>query len=107
MNTLMNGIINTLLEEGISITLLKENGVIKYDLNTGMKSHLIISESSFGLIKCEGRYDHVAFVESYMELLREVKNCMQGQDYLNFYWEKLLSKEGLLKKTITTQVSYA
>lgn len=38
MNTLMTKIIYKLLDEGISITLLKENGVIKYNLNTGMKS---------------------------------------------------------------------
>lgn len=104
---LIEEIIGKLLDNGIEITLKKENGVIKYDLNTGMKSTLIISEGSFGTIKCESRYDHSSYADDYRDILHEVKYCLHGRDFMNQHWEKLLLKEGLLTKTITTEVSYS
>lgn len=107
MNPILTNVIDKLLDEGIEITLKKENGIIKYDLNTGMKSGMIISDGGYDTIRCEGRYERDTIVDTYRAVLWEVKLCLCGRDFMNYYWEKLLIKEGLLTKTITTQVSYA
>lgn len=102
--------IDKLLDNGIEITLKKENGVVWYDLNTGMKSHLWIAKSpnpggdETGIT--QGRYEHKGSFDTWYDLLWEVRGCMHGRDFMHSAWRDLLVKEGVLKVIASTAVRY-
>jgi hypothetical protein len=98
-------IIDRLLDEGIEIRLSKKEGLRWYDLDTGMKSGLLIAEESEGVYRYQGRYFDGLF-KDYGDLLREVKECRCGRDYANSKWLDLLTAEGLLTKVTQTTVTY-
>lgn len=101
-------IIRQLLQSGIQITLRWDNDRIIHDLNTGMKSHLYIAwDESVEAIRCWGRYDHEATVDSFNGLLWEVKNCMHGRDFADAAWIDLLVNNGILTRHVTTTVTYS
>lgn len=101
-----------LLDNGIEITLKKQDGVVWYDLNTGMKSHLWIAKSpnpgGDETAISQGRYDHKGSIDTWSDLLWEVKGCLHGRDFMAGSWQDLLVAEGMLKvtKTTTTTVNY-
>jgi hypothetical protein len=97
-------IISRLLDEKIKITIFKEDGLIWYDLNTGMKSHLYIADD--GEFKYKGRYDKEGEFETFGELLRIVSGCRHGRDFANEDWMNLLVKEELLEKVVETKITY-
>ena len=104
--------IDKLLDNDIEITLKKENGVVWYDLNTGMKSHLWISKSpnpgGDETAISQGRYEHRGSIDTWSDLLDEVKGCLHGRDFMSADWQDLLVKEGRLtvKTKTTTTITY-
>jgi hypothetical protein len=97
-------IISRLLDEKITITIFKEDGLIWYDLNTGMKSHLYIADD--GEFKYKGRYDKEGEFETFEDLLSIVSGCRYGRDFANEDWMNLLVKEELLEKVVETKITY-
>jgi hypothetical protein len=91
-----NEIIERLLDEGIEIVMSKEDGTVWYNLNTMMKSELLIAEKGDNYIY-KARYGKAGEFETYRELLRLATNCMHGRDFANHHWIALLVKEGYLK----------
>ena len=89
-------IISRLLDEKISITLFKEDNVVWYDLNTGMKSHLHIADD--GEFKYKGRYNKEGKFETFDDLLSIVSGCRYGRDFANANWMDLLVKEEVLER---------
>ncbi len=86
-----NAIIGRLLDENISISLSKDDGVGWFDLNTGMKSHLHISEGENGRHKYRQRYGITGEFETFDDLVRIASSCRCGRDYVNEHWDRLLS----------------
>jgi hypothetical protein len=100
-----------LLDNGIEIVLKKQDGVVWYDLQTGMKSELLIAKSpNHGdeTAISKGRYGHEGSIDTWDDLMYEVKNCLHGRDFMSSAWQDLLVKEGYLtvKTTTTTTVTY-
>lgn len=100
-----NYIIEKLLKQGIEITLFWEHDKFKYNLNTGMKSHLYIFEEN-GNYCYEGRYKKTGTFFDLYELYDIVSSCMCGRDFGNQRWIDLLVESGYLTKTIETKISY-
>lgn len=104
--------IDKLLDGGIEITLTKQDGILWYNLNTSMKSDLLIAKSpnpgGDEIAISKGRYGHEGSIETWGDLMREVKGCLHGRDYMSYDWQELLLAEGMLKvtKTTTTTVDY-
>jgi hypothetical protein len=57
---------------------------------------LSIKSLDDGSINCYGRYDYVANIESWEELLYEVKGCLYGRDFINNDWLKVLVDKNIL-----------
>lgn len=106
MNNIFN-IVESLVKEGIEVTLQwdEDKKAIRYDLNTGMKSHCHLVEVNDTVI-AEMRYGKTAIIEDYQDVLSEVKGCMCGRDYLNSSWLTLLLREGLMRSETKTQTTY-
>lgn len=103
-------IIDKLLDNGIEITVKKEDGIVWYDLNTQMKSELLIAKSpnkSEEVAITKGRYGPEGPVYSWDGLMSEVKSCLHGRSYMASSWEELLTKEGFLVVETTTVKSYS
>jgi hypothetical protein len=102
--------IDKMLDNGIEITLKKENGVVWYDLNTGAKSHLWVAKSpnpgGDETAISQGRYGHKGSINTWSDLMWEVKDCLCGRDYMATNWEGLLAKEGILKVHTKTTTTY-
>ena len=86
-----DSIIDRLLDEGICITMEKDEGVVWFDLNTNMKSHLHISKGENGCHNYRARYDLTGEFETFDELVERASDCMCGRDYAHPAWAKLLS----------------
>lgn len=88
-------IVEKLLKGGIFVEMSYDNQleVIKYDLNTGMKSHCHLYEKD-GVTKADMRYDETAIIEDYEDILSAVVGCLHSRGYLNCNWHTLLSNEG-------------
>lgn len=102
--------IDKLLDNGIEITLKKQDGVVWYDLNTGMKSHLWIAKSpdpgGDETAIAKGRYGCKGSIDTWSDLLFEVKGCLHGRDFMHSAWKELLVKEDMLEVITTTTVRY-
>jgi hypothetical protein len=98
-----DSLIETLVNKDIEITMKLWEGKIVYDLNTAMKSHLLLryDEADKECIYY-GRYDATGSVSNYNNLLREVKGCLHGRDFGNQAWIDLLVEEGVLEVEVTT-----
>lgn len=103
-------IIDKLLDNGIEITLKKQDGVVWYDLNTGMKSHLWITKdedyADGPFAKYQARYDESGTIRGWSDLMWVAKQCKYGYDFINTSWCELLVKEGMLQVITKTTVSY-
>ena len=101
-----------LLDNGIEIVLKKQDGVVWYDLQTMMKSDLLIAKSpnpgGDETAISKGRYGHEGSIDTWEGLMFEVKRCLHGRDFMSSAWQDLLVKEGYLtvKTTTTTTVTY-
>ncbi len=93
-------LIDKLLDNGIEITLIKKEGVVWYDLNTQMKSDLLVAkplDSEHGEIAItQGRYGHEGVIYDWSCLVKEVRGCLHGRDFMNGAWQELLMKEEAL-----------
>jgi hypothetical protein len=87
----LNDLVHELVIEGIRITMeyRPDLGVIIYDLNTGMKSHAWLYQKDDD-IRMAMRYDRDVVIESYSDVIAEVRGCMCGRDYLSSDWSKVL-----------------
>jgi hypothetical protein len=101
-----DAIIDNLMDKNITISLLKEDGVVWFDLHTGMKSHLHIAKGENGKHKYRARYGVAGEFETFDELARIAASCMCGRDYLSDAWELILIDAGCLQKITQTTVSY-
>jgi hypothetical protein len=101
-----------LLDNGIEIVLKKQDGVVWYDLQTMMKSDLLIAKSyslcGNEVVITNGRYGHEGAIDTWEGLMFEVKRGLHGRDFMSSAWQDLLVKEGYLtvKTTTTTTVTY-
>jgi hypothetical protein len=98
-------IVRLVVDHGIEITIKNSLFGLVFDLNTGMKSGLIVWYAN-GEAHYAGRYDTQGTFDDWYELLCAVKGCMYGGSYGDSNWLILLEQEGLLTKKVTTVVSY-
>lgn len=91
MNQLLTELVDRLLDNRIEITLRKVQGLIRYDLNTGMKSGLEIW-SEGDLVHWEGRYSS-GTVKRWDDLIDVAANCMCGREFASSSWLSLLVDE--------------
>lgn len=86
-----NELIQKVLSKGVIVTMQmdKDSGIIWYDMNTDMKSELLIAYDGE---KCifKARYGHTGVIDSYEELLDEVRDCQHGRDFGNATWFEIL-----------------
>lgn len=104
MNTLLNDIINLVLDNGGNVELSKQDDKVVYDLRTDMKSRLVVWEDG-DVVQWEGRYDRSGTIEDMNDLFHVAKDCMCGRDFLHHAWEKILVDNGYLRKVVTTTTS--
>jgi hypothetical protein len=99
--------IQQIVHRGIDVTMKMSEGVLMYDLNTEMKSHLMLHYDT-NKEQCDfyGRYGTEGTIEDYRGLLWEVKDCLHGQDFGNQAWLDLLVEEGVLEIITTTTRSF-
>jgi hypothetical protein len=95
-----DNIIHYLLDEGIEITLRKNDGVLWYDLKTGAKSHLYISASVDGM-NYDMRYSKGNTHCDIDAVLCLAKQSRHNRDYMSYSWTTLLVKHELLKRVET------
>lgn len=92
------------LDKGIEITMRKmekdNESFTIYDLNTRMKSHAYLRFMT-GEIKVYMRYGDVDVIDlnqDLEEIVRDitssVRGCVQGRDYMDDSWHKLLTEAG-------------
>lgn len=84
-------LIHTIINEGITVSMWKDvKNEVVYDVHTEAKSHLYLK---FTNQQCAyyGRYDS-GFINTFNDLLFEVKNCLCGRDYINPSWVAVLKK---------------
>lgn len=101
--------VNKLLDNGIVITLSKEDGVVWYDLNTEMKSELLIAKAEVGgdaTAVYKKRYGESGEIDTWCDLMFTAKQCMHGRDFLHSAWEQLLLGEGILDVKVTSTKTY-
>lgn len=86
-----NEMIEKVLTQGIEITMTmdQDTKIIWYNMNTRMKSEFDIAYDGE---KCifKARYNHTGVIESYDDLLDEVRDCQHGRDFGNETWFKIL-----------------
>lgn len=95
---------------GISVSYHdSEKDILFYNLNTGAKSGLLLSEDFW----VYGRYDYCNKIDPDQEmnsiledLFYEFKTCLHGRDYYNSEWMELGVKLGIVEKKTKTSVEY-
>ena len=97
-------ILHKLLENNIEIVMSKVNSTVWYNLDTRMKSDLLIAEKD-GKFIYKARYSAGEF-ETYKELLGLATDCLHGRDFANSRWVSLLVSEGYLRATTTTVTAF-
>jgi hypothetical protein len=90
-----NDIINSVLDIGITVLLNKHNGIIWYDVDTGMKSHLELALID-GKCTARGRYNRISIINNFEELCVEVSLCRYGKDFGNLTWIEYLRENKYL-----------
>lgn len=83
--------LTAVLASGVTLNVFMRDGVVVYDMNTGMKSHLHVSWVE-GVCTVEGRYGHEAVITNLEDLVCEVQQCRQGREYYNASWSALLTR---------------
>ena len=97
------GFIICLLKEGIPIELTYADDVVKYHLNTGMKSEAYLTVEPDKMAVISMRYGEKAVLEpteTDEEMVRDIAyvihtRCRLGRPFANDSWEKLFIKLGL------------
>lgn len=86
-----NEMLHKVLSKGIIVTMQMDTdtGIVWYNVNTDMKSELIIAHDGE---KCvfKARYNHTGVINSYDDLLDEVRDCQHGCDFGNATWFEVL-----------------
>lgn len=101
-------LIHKLVLEGIEVTIFKDHtdGKIKYNLNSGAKSHLYLYTED-GSIRYEGRYDDSGYIDDYSDVLRKMREYFYMRDFASQDWINLLVKEGFLSLKVETKTTYS
>jgi len=89
----MHTLITELVDCGIEPILRKDSsGEYFWDLQSGMKSHmhLYLNKEGGFTHKIKLRYDQQEYVEDLWDVKRVARIAMQGRDYANYAWHKLL-----------------
>lgn len=84
-------LLDELLRRDIEITLLLEDGVRWYDLNTGMKSQLQIAIIGKDCV-WRGRYERSGTIDDIGDVCRVGGECMCGRDYANSSWHGFMNE---------------
>ena len=97
---------------GIQVDYLSDSECLIYDLNTGAKSGLRLSED----FQVFGRYNYTNQIDPDQELTEilcdlfwEFRNCLHGREYCNNDWNEIGVTLGCIKKTVVnhTTTSYS
>jgi hypothetical protein len=99
-------ILNTLLDEGIEVTLRKKDGLVWYDMNVNAKSHLWVSPTINDEIKYHMRYKDGTTSSTLTSVLDLARQSRCGRDFMSHTWLEVLVKHGLLQKRVVETVTY-
>ena len=80
-----------LMRKGLRINMFMEEGVIWFDLNTGMKSHLHIKyDDARQTAEYRARYDTTGVITDWDDLMIVVRECDHGRGFANSTWFDIL-----------------
>lgn len=88
-----DSILEELIEEGITVTVFKRNGVVYFDLNLESKSWLHLSHDGKGWT-AHMRYGHVRAINTVEDVIDAALYGMHGKDYISGSWKTFLTKHG-------------
>lgn len=99
---------NEILKAGVPVSIIYQNDEIWYDLNTGAKSHLHIRPTDDGKYAINTRYDgtQVVSIRGIVDVVRLVRQCMCGLDYVNDSWINLMIKHGAAEEVVIKTVKF-
>lgn len=86
-----DAMIEMILDEGVEITLHKEDGIRWHDLHLQMKSGMDIAYVDDVCI-FKARYDRKGVIEDFNNLMWEVLKCQHGRDFMSPLWKALIEK---------------
>lgn len=76
-----------LMQKGLHIDMYKRDGVLWFDLNADMKSHLYVKyNAEKQCMDYEARYSVTGAIADIEGLISVARDCMRGRDYANSVW---------------------
>lgn len=85
-----------LMRQGLYIEMFMVDGVLWFNMNTGMKSHLHLTyNEKEGFAEYRGRYDATGVITSMDDLESVVRGCNYGRGFCNSAWYVIL--KGILE----------
>ena len=86
-----NEMIEKVLSQGIEVSIAMDMNtkIIWYNMNTMMKSELLIAHDGEMCI-FKARYDHKGIINDYDDLLDEIRDCEHGREFGNETWFEIL-----------------
>jgi hypothetical protein len=110
MGFLLPKLIEECLKNRHELTLSQQDNSILFNINTGTKSDISIEVADNGYF-IHTRYNKPEFVKeedlSYFDLLWRVKDSMCGKDFVNQSWMDKMVEYGVMKKNVTTILTYS
>lgn len=83
-----------LMRKGLHIDMFMEDGVLWFNLNTGMKSHLHIKyNEDLQIAEYRARYDETGIIAGWDDLIIVVRGCDYGRGFANYIWYDILIGE--------------
>ena len=80
-----------LMRKGLHIHMFMEKGLLWFDLNTGMKSHLHIKyNEDLQITEYRARYDATGVITDWDDLMIVVRECDHGRGFANIAWFDIL-----------------
>lgn len=88
-----DSILEELINEGITVTVFKRNGIVYFDLNLESKSWLHLSHDGEKWT-AHMRYNVTRDIDCFDDVLDAALDGMHGKDYISNDWKTLLTKHG-------------
>lgn len=80
-----------LMRKGLHIDMFMEKGVLWFNLNTGMKSHLHVKyNEDLQRAEYRARYDTRGVITDWDDLMIVVRECDHGRGFANSTWFDIL-----------------
>jgi len=89
-------IIEEMLQNGLEVTVRKQDGVYHFDLNAGTRGGPLVAVVSGDTLVVTERYHVKTVVSNFDHLCHMVDSSRFGGDNMNFEWRNLLIERGVM-----------